>query len=139
MHYDAVGNAHHDHDPMHRAGLVDTHLRNPKRKDFKEKWLNEIIETIAQVFEVFNWGKEYKHLLQVALEIDSSDRHIKNPLFFSNTRFANYSVRVFKSFLEDVPYLIRCLEENQMDEKNKNRVKFATLSNKILNVIFLVS
>ena len=25
-HYDATGSAHHDHDPMHRAWLVDTHL-----------------------------------------------------------------------------------------------------------------
>lgn len=139
--YEAVGVAHHDHDPIHRAGLVDTHLRNPRRKDFSEKWLNDIIETISQVFDVFNWGKEFEHLLKAALEFseENPEFQVKNPLFFSATRFANYSERVFKSFLVDIPILVKCLEENQMDDKNKNRMKFATLSNKIMNVKFLIS
>ena len=140
-HYDATGSAHHDYEPMHRAALVDTHLRNPKRKDFKEKWMNDMITTISEVFDVLNRGKEYEHLLKVALDFSKEDPEVqvKNHLFFSNTRFPNYSAGVFKSFLVDLPLLVRCLEENQIDENNRNKMKYAKLSNKILNVRFLAS
>ena len=53
-HYGALDHAQHDHDAMHRAGLVDKHLRNPRRKGFTEKWLNDLIENVSQVFEVLN-------------------------------------------------------------------------------------
>ena len=140
-HYGAVGQAHHDHDAMHRAGLVDTHLRNPTRKGFTEKWLNELIETICQAFELFNWGKEYEHLVAVVKELARENPEIKfkNPCFFSATRFPNYSARVFDSFLKDFSSIIRCFEESQADMNNKHRMKYATLSNKIQNLTFMCS
>ena len=107
---------------MHRAGLVDKHLRNPRRKGFTEKWLNDLIESVSQVFEVLNWGKEYERLLSVALELIKEDPDLK---FKNPTRFPNNSAIVFDSFLIDLPAIVRSLEESQADEKNKNKLSFA--------------
>ena len=43
---------------MHKAGLVDTHIR----EDDNFKFLNKVIEVVAAAFKNFNWGENYKHL-----------------------------------------------------------------------------
>ena len=61
---------------MHTAGLLDTHLRHQKWKDFQEKWMNDMITNISEVFDVLNWGKEYGHLLKVALDYSKEDPEV---------------------------------------------------------------
>ena len=49
---------HYNYDPMHKAGLIDTHIR--KTDDFK--LLTEVTEITGDVFKHFNWGKNYEEL-----------------------------------------------------------------------------
>ena len=49
---------HYDYDPMHKAGLVDTHIRD----DDSFAFLTEITNVIGAVFKNFNWGKNYESL-----------------------------------------------------------------------------
>ena len=49
---------HYDYDPMHKAGLVDTHIR----EDDNFKFLNKVTEVVAAVCKNFNWGKNYNAL-----------------------------------------------------------------------------
>ena len=44
---------HYDYNPMHKAGLVDSHIR----EDDNFKFLNKVTEVVAAVFKNFNWGK----------------------------------------------------------------------------------
>jgi hypothetical protein len=112
-HYEHDG--HHDHDPMHRAGLVDTHLRNAKRQGFDAKWLNDLTNQIGSVFEVYNWGKEFEHLLSTAKQLSEEgyDINLKLPRFYSVTKFANSVVIVYSSFMSDILALRRSIEESQ--------------------------
>ena len=81
---------------MHKAGLVDTHIR--KNKEFE--WLNSITADIAQAFKLINFGKEYEHFIDVAekLRLDSTflDKvYSCVPLFYSKTKFANHCATVY--------------------------------------------
>ena len=51
---------HYDHDPMHKAGMVDTDIR----EDDNFKFLNKVTEVVAAVFKNFNWGKNYEALAE---------------------------------------------------------------------------
>ena len=50
-----------DWDPMHKAGLVDTHIR----KEAGYEWLNTITSDIANAFKLINYGKEYEHMVNI--------------------------------------------------------------------------
>lgn len=129
---------HHDWDPMHRAGLVDTHLRNVSRKGFDAKWLNELTASISETFQLFNMGKEFEHLVITCeqLAVEGVDVQFKLPAFYSTTRFANHVSKVYSSFLSDFPGIARSLEESQTTLRNgtsKDRAtaqKYAAISNK---------
>ena len=101
-----------DWDPMHKTGLVDTHIR--KNKEFE--WLNSITADIAQAFKLINFGKEYEHFIDVAekLRVDSTflDKvYSCVPLFYSKTKFANHCATVYEQFFKNYPALVCTLEE----------------------------
>ncbi|CAB4012781.1 Hypothetical predicted protein [Paramuricea clavata] len=77
-------------------------------------------------------------------ESGEADISFKTPKFFSETRFANHARKLYVSFREDFPAIIRTLEEVQLEnmEGNSDDRKKAThasdLSDKILNKRFTV-
>ena len=50
-----------DWDPLHCAGLVDTHMR----KDPTFQWLNDMTADISRCNKFFNIGKEFHHFFEV--------------------------------------------------------------------------
>ena len=92
-----------------------------------------------------NYGKEFGHLFSVAKEMkEGADANInfKTPKFFSETRFANHARKVYASFREDFPAIIRTLEEVQLEnmdgssDERKKATNASDLSNTILNKRF---
>ena len=71
-----------------------------------------------------------------------ADINFKTPKFFSETRFANHARKVYTSFREDFPAIIRTLEEVQLEnmdgssDDRKKATNASNLSNKMLNKRF---
>jgi hypothetical protein len=104
---------HDDYDPLHKAGLVHTHMCAQRGSKFK--FVEEITEGISAVYTMFNLGQEYNHFFTVAKELADSGVSInfKMPRFFSETRFANYSYLVYSGFIENFPAVVKSLVELQ--------------------------
>ena len=73
-----------DWDPMHKAGLVDTHIR----KEVEFEWLNTITSDIANAFNLINYGMEYEHVIDVADDLREDPTLLEKvyssvPLFYS--------------------------------------------------------
>ena len=141
--FDFEGNKrkHHDWDPLHKAGLQDTHIR----KDPAFEWLVSTTKIIGEVFKVVNYGKEFEYLFSVAKEMKEgldADISFKTPKFFSETRFANHARKVYASFREDFPAIIHTLEEIQLQnmegssDDRKKAANASNLSNKMHNKRF---
>ena len=79
------------HDPLHRAGLVDSHIRDSGQVE----WLVSITSKCGSVFSHFNWGKSYELLLLFSEEIEVK---LYDPKAFNATRFANYVIGVYDRF-----------------------------------------
>lgn len=136
----------YDWDPMHKAGLIDNHLR----RNVKFSWIVAITETISSIFGEFNYGKEYENLRDASCQqfnLDEPDgpgqqNCFKSPIFFSETRFANYCKFVYKNFREDYKSIVTVFEQRQEDSVGGNslqREKAASANlkmNKIFNVKF---
>ena len=104
-----------DWDALHRAGLQDIHIR----KDPAFKWLNDVTNVISKAFKSINWGQAFEHFLEIVELLANDDAFIEpvyktSPCFFSETRFANHCVRVYKSFHKDYPALVTSLEDIQL-------------------------
>ena len=97
---------HSDHDLLHKVGIVDKHIR----KDNNFQWLCDITSQISRIFKDFNYGKNYEKLI---VACDSLDISLRDPKFFSETRFPNSCFNVYNSFLTDFPALIKCLDEKK--------------------------
>ena len=95
---------------MHGAGTGEIHVR--KRKKFT--WLVDMTLSVSAAFKIVNFGKEFRHFFEVieALKELDYDINFRFPRFFSETKFANYSRLVYKSFRETYAALIRTLEES---------------------------
>ena len=128
-----------DWDPMHRAGLVDTHIR----KDGEFIWLNEITMTIADAFKLINYGKEFEHFIDVAEKLRQDPTFLDKvyssvPLFYSKTKFANHCSNVYLQFYKDYPALFATFDETHMQlrdgtsrEKEKSQ-KAGVTKNKLM-------
>ena len=46
-------------DPMHKGGVVDTHIR----EDINFSWLVEVQVVCKEIYTTFNWGKIYENYL----------------------------------------------------------------------------
>ena len=55
---------------MHKAGLVDTYIR----EDDNFKFLNKVTEVVAAVFKNFNLGKNYEALSQDYCAVPRDDK-----------------------------------------------------------------
>jgi uncharacterized protein with von Willebrand factor type A (vWA) domain len=91
---------------MHKAGLVDTHIR----EDDNFKFLNKVTEVVAAVFKNFKWGKNYEALADAC---ESLGQVLANPAKYSTTRFAN-SVRKFCiDFRKNYRAIVQCLSQTK--------------------------
>ncbi len=118
---DASASVHYDYDPMHKAGLVDTHIR----EDVNFKFLNEVTDLVAAVFKNFNWGKNYEALADAC---ESLGQELANPAKYSTTRFANSVRKVYMNFRKDYRAIVQCLEMTKTemrDGDSKERQKAA--------------
>ena len=105
---------HDDYDPLHKAGLVDVHMRAPGAGE-NFKFLQEINEVISNLNSFFNMGMEHHRFLEIVKELAEGGIDIKGkvPRFFSDTRFANYSSLVYAGFIENFPAMIRAITQVQ--------------------------
>ena len=108
-----------DWDPMHKAGLVDTHIR----KEVEFEWLNTITSDIANAFKLINYGKEYEHFIDVADALREDPTFLEKvyssvPLFYSKTKFANHCSNVYIQFYKDFPALVGTLKETHLQLRN---------------------
>ena len=129
---------HHDHDPMHKAGLVDTHIR----EDGNFKFLNKVTEVVAAAFKNFSWGKNYEALAEAC---ESLGQVFASPARYSTTRFANSVRKVYMNFRQDYCAIVQRLEMTKTEKRDgdsKDRQKAADaekLMNSICNVKFVLS
>ena len=98
-------------DPLHRAGLQDKHIR----KMASHSYVVEVTTRIGSLFRFFNWGKNYELLADVALEYGID---LKDPLFQSETRFANYAYRLYQHMEQDYAICISTLEKIKLEKRN---------------------
>ena len=129
---------HYDHDPMHKAGLVDTHIR----EDDNFKFLNKVTEVVAAAFKNFNWGKNYEALAEAC---ESLGQVFASPARYSTTRFANSVRKVYMNFRQDYCAIVQCLEMTKTEKRDgdsKDRQKAADaekLMKSICNVKFVLT
>lgn len=148
-HYSRTGVA--TWDKMHKAATQDTKMRNPN-EDFNKKqkkfnWLNEITITISKAMKYVNWGKEWDHFFEVCKTMicEGYESKYRSPKMFSETKFANWVVVLYKDFHTVYPALLRTLEETKESlreggEKEREKAKSADeLQGRILNLTFALS
>lgn len=53
-------------DPLHKGGTIDTHIR----EDTSFEWLVEVQGICKQIYNTFNWGKNFENFLQTCEDLD---------------------------------------------------------------------
>ena len=89
-------------DPRHRAGTVDVHIRN----DATFEWMNKVLLICKDLYNKFNWGKNYELMVEACDEIEMNMAQLAN---FQTTRFANSIRFVVINLRTDYEALVRCL------------------------------
>ena len=103
-------------DPLHRAGTVDVHIR----KDETFEWMNKIFGICKDIYNKFNWGKNYELMVETCDEIEKNMAQLAN---FQTTRFANSIRFVVINVRADYETLLRCLVKIQDNLKNSGDSK----------------
>ena len=96
---------------MHKAGLVDTHIR----EDDNFKFMNKVTEVVAAVFKNFNWGKNYEAIAEAC---ESLGQVFACPGRYSTTRFANSVRKVYMNFRQDYCAIVQCLEMTKTEKRD---------------------
>ena len=124
-----------DVDFMHKAGICDSKVRK------QNSWVNQTSETLARAFRYVNIGNEYERYFEVCCNLKEddcfeADLKFKNPMFDSETRFANYSHRVLQSGLEMFPVIVCSLSEaiEEKQDGDSKMQKSASEAGDILNL-----
>ena len=97
-----------------------------------------------------NWGKQFEHFFEVAEKLSNDEDFTEEvyssyPKFYSETKFANHCVQVYKQFRKDYPALFVTLEETQMEglqgdsRSRKTGLEASDLLNKINNKNFALT
>ena len=87
--------------PAHLLQLADKGMRK------ETEWIGEVCKDISAVFSKFSFGKTFESAIDLACDLGIDFRA---PVSFSETRFAAYAHRVFKSFLENYAVVRQVLE-----------------------------
>ena len=131
------------HDLMHRAALVDTHLR----KDTKFEWLVNLTLTISLCVGFIQWGLEWDHFWRIFVKMveEKLEARVLRPKTFSETKMANHAAAVYARFRAMLPAMVRTLTEVQAefytggDSDQEKVLKANDLFGKIHTVTFLLS
>ena len=102
------------HDPLHKSGIVDTHIR----KDSNFSWLTNVQEICSEIYQKFNWGKNYELLIDTCKELELTLASLTK---FSKTRFANSIRNVTINIRKDFEIIIKSLQKIY-DDMNDSRV-----------------
>ena len=107
-------------DPMHKGGVVDTHIR----EDINFSWLVEVQVVCKEIYTTFNWGKNYENFLQVCKDLDIEMKKLTN---FQMTRFANSVRHVFMNLRTDYAAVRQSLSDvvssKEQSSNSKDRAK----------------
>ena len=107
-------------DPLHRAGTVDNHIR----KDLTFQWMVKVFTACKELYNKFNWGKNYELLVDTCKELE---RNMAQLVTFQTTRFANSIRLVVINVRADYEAIIQCLQKIQdyfrhsSDSKDKEK------------------
>ena len=102
------------HDPLHKSGIVDTHIR----RDSNFFWLTNVQEICSEIYQKFNWGKNYELLIDTCKELELTLASLTK---FSKTRFANSIRNVTINIRKDFEIIIKSLQKIY-DDMNDSRV-----------------
>ena len=102
------------HDPLHKTGIVDAHIR----KDSDFVWLTKVQEICSEIYNKFNWGKNYELLLDTCKELELTLASLTK---FSKTRFANSICGVTINIRKDFLIIVNCLKKI-IDEKKDSKI-----------------
>ncbi len=109
-------------DPLHRAGTVDTHIR----KENTFQWMVKTFSTCKELYNKFNWGKNYEFLVDTCQELEMNMAQL---VTFQTTRFANSIRLVVINLRTDYEAVILCLikiqeyfkrSSNSKDQEKRN-------------------
>ena len=99
------------HDPLHRAGIVDVHIR----KDSDYSWLTSVQETCSEIYNKFNYGKNHELLRDTCKDLEMTLASLTK---FSKTRFANSIRGVTINIRKDYQIIVKCLEKIIQERKD---------------------
>ena len=103
-------------DPLHRAGTVDTHIR----KDVTFQWMVKIFASCKELYNKFNWGKNYELLVDTCQELEVNMAQL---VTFQTTRFANSVRLVVINVRADYEAIVACLIKIQETFRNSSDSK----------------
>ena len=148
-HYDKEGFAMWD--KMHKAATKDTKMRNPKEHHNKElglfTWLNVITLLISKCNKFINWGRGWDEFFSNCNRMISEgyDTKYLAPKFFSDTKFANWVVVLYRDFHRVYPALLVTLEEAKerlsegTEKEREQAIDVDKLQEGIFNLTFALS
>ena len=99
------------HDPLHRTGIVDAHIR----KDSSFSWLTNVQDNCSELNVKFNWGKNHELLIDTCKQLNLTLASLTK---FSKTRFANSIRGVTINIRKDFQAIVECLKTLIKDHKD---------------------
>ena len=99
------------HDPLHKTGIQDAHLR--KDPDFS--WMTKVFDVCSEIYLKFNWGKNHELLLDVCKSLEMTLASLTK---FSKTRFANSIRNVAINIRKDYQIIVECLKKIITENKD---------------------
>ena len=91
-------------DPLHLAGTTDVHMR----KDPTFEWMVKLFSTCKELYNKFNWGKNYELLVETC---DIMEKSMASLVNFQLTRFANSIRFVVINIRLDYEAIVAALEK----------------------------
>ena len=92
------------HDPLHKSGIVDAHIRN----DPSFSWLTHVQDICSEIYNKFNWGKNHELLIDTCKQLNLTLASLTK---FSKTRFANSIRNVTINIRKDFEVIVECLKK----------------------------
>ena len=130
------------HDLMHKAALVDTHMR----KDKKFTWLVRLTYTIGKAVGFIQWGMEWHHFFEIFTKMVEKkvEERVLRPKTFSDTKMANHAKQVYQRFRQILPAMLQTLREVMEkytggDSDEDKQLKANDVFKEIHTVTFLLS
>ena len=118
-------------DPLHLAGTTDVHMR----KDPSFQWMVKLFSTCKGLYNKFNWGKNYKLLIETC---DIMEKNMASLVNFQLTRFANSIRFVVINIRLDYEAIVAALEKLHKFSMNSCNAKAQEHSRDALRMLNLI-